>query len=65
MRVSEIQRARIIAAMAEAKLWSSAAPTPHATLYSAILREITTKKDEARFQKTDRGHFALRNVANV
>ena len=34
--------------------------TPHATLYSAILREINTKGKEARFQKMDRGLFALK-----
>jgi len=32
--------------------------TPHATLYSAILREINTKGKDARFKKTDRGQFA-------
>ena len=32
--------------------------TPHATLYSAILREIDAKGDAARFRKTDRGKFA-------
>jgi hypothetical protein len=49
----------LIAAMAEQDLWHSTAPTPHATLYSAILREITTKGGESRFKKTDRGHFTL------
>ena len=49
----------LIAAMADQKLWTSNAPTPHATLYSAILREITTKGDASRFKKTDRGHFTL------
>ena len=49
----------MIDAMFTAKLWSSDAPTPHATLYSAILREITTKGSESRFKKTERGHFAL------
>ncbi len=29
------------------------------TVYSAILAEITKKGKEARFKKTDRGHFAL------
>lgn len=33
--------------------------TPHATLYSAILREIATKGNEARFKKTERGHFTI------
>ena len=39
------------------KLWHSDAPTPAATLYSAILREVTNKKDKARFKKIDRGLF--------
>jgi hypothetical protein len=32
--------------------------TPHATLYSAIIREIKLKGAEARFRKADRGRFA-------
>ncbi len=32
--------------------------TPHATVYSAIIREIATKAGEARFRKTERGKFA-------
>jgi len=32
--------------------------TPHATVYSAIIREIAAKGSEARFRKTDRGKFA-------
>jgi len=32
--------------------------TPHATLYSAIIREIKAKGSEARFRKADRGKFA-------
>ena len=41
------------------KLWHTDAPTPAATLYSAILREMKVKGKDARFKKTDRGHFAL------
>jgi len=41
------------------KLWHSDAPTPAATLYSAILRELQTKKDQARFKKTERGLFTI------
>lgn len=52
-----------VKAMVEAvfarKLWHSDAPTPWATLYSAILREIQTKGGDGRFKKTDRGHFAF------
>ena len=33
--------------------------TPERTLYSAILREIATKGDAARFRKTARGKFAV------
>src|SRR4051794_29868488 len=49
----------MIDAMFAGKLWHSDAPTPAATLYSAILREIETKKGEARFKKTDRGLFEI------
>ena len=45
--------------MAAEGLWTSTAPTPAATLSSAILREMTTKRDTSRFAKTGRGLFAL------
>ena len=45
--------------MLETGVWKTSGKTPAATLYSAILREITTKGSEARFKKTDRGHFGL------
>jgi hypothetical protein len=49
----------MIAAMAAKGYWTSpAGKTPQATLYSALLREIKTKDDQARFQKTERGKFA-------
>ena len=32
--------------------------TPHATVYSAIIREIAKKGSESRFKKTERGKFA-------
>jgi hypothetical protein len=32
---------------------------PHATLYSAIIREISVNGKESRFKKTDRGNFAF------
>ena len=34
--------------------------TPHATLYSAIIREIAWKGKEARVLKTERGKFAAK-----
>ena len=44
---------------AEAKgYWKSpGGKTPHATVYSAIIREIKVKGAEARFPKADRGKF--------
>jgi HB1, ASXL, restriction endonuclease HTH domain len=54
----------MIAAMAAKGYWHSpGGKTPAATLYSAILRELKTKKSEARFRKTERGKFALRAKA--
>ena len=48
----------LIAAMAEQGLWQSpAGKTPHATLYAAMLREISAKGGDARFKKVDRGLF--------
>jgi hypothetical protein len=44
--------------MADQGLWASpGGATPHATLYSAILRELKSKGKDARFKKTDRGRF--------
>ena len=48
----------MVEAMFQKKLWTTDAPTPAATLYSAILRELAKGK-ESRFRKIDRGHFAL------
>jgi hypothetical protein len=54
----------MIAAMAAKGYWTSpGGKTPSATLYSAILRELKTKKSEARFRKTERGKFELRAQA--
>jgi hypothetical protein len=49
----------MIKGMAEKGYWASpGGQTPHATLYSAILKELKTKGAEARFRKTERGKFA-------
>jgi hypothetical protein len=49
----------MIEVMAAKGIWSSpGGKTPHATLYSAIITEISKKGKEARFVKTDRGRFA-------
>ena len=52
----------LIEVMASAGLWHSDAPTPAATLSSAMLREITTKGEKSRFRKADRGLFGLNNA---
>jgi len=46
--------------VAESKgYWKSpGGKTPWATLYSAIIREISTKNADSRFRKTERGKFA-------
>jgi hypothetical protein len=45
--------------MAAKNYWTSPkGATPQGTLYSAILRELTTKGSAARFQKVERGKFA-------
>jgi len=38
-------------------LWKTDGKTPHATLYSAILREIQKKGKSSRFKKSERGKF--------
>lgn len=40
--------------------WQSNGVTPHATIYSAIIREIGQKGAESRFKKTGRGQFTAR-----
>jgi hypothetical protein len=50
----------LIAAMAAKGYWTSpGGKTPASTLYAALLRELKTKKDQARFRKTQRGKFGL------
>jgi len=52
----------MIEAMAAKGYWTSpGGQTPSATLYSAILRELSTKGGQARFVKTERGKFGLRS----
>lgn len=49
----------MIEQMAAKSLWTSpGGKTPEATLYSAIIREISAKGKEARFVKSERGRFA-------
>jgi hypothetical protein len=49
----------MIEMLAGKKLWTSpGGKMPHATLYSAIVREINEKGKDARFVTTERGKFA-------
>ena len=43
-------------------LWSPGGKTPHATLYAAIIREISKKGPGARFMKVSRGLFRVRSA---
>lgn len=54
-----MQTRAMVAVMKERNLWTTNAPTPAATLYSAILREMKVKGTASRFVKTGRGHFGL------
>jgi hypothetical protein len=50
----------LITAMQTKGYWTSpGGKTPHATLYSAILRDLA-KGDDSKFVKTERGRFTLR-----
>lgn len=40
-------------------LWKTGGRTPSATIYAAIIREISVKGNDARFRKTARGMFEL------
>ena len=48
----------MIATMEAKGLWTSpGGKTPEATLYAAIIREISAKGKGARFRRTERGTF--------
>jgi hypothetical protein len=52
---------QMVEQMAAKGLWKSpGGKTPHATLYSAILREINVKGSDSRFKKTERGKFVAK-----
>lgn len=53
---------QMVEAMSAKGYWTSpGGKTPHATLYSAILREINAKGAESRFVKSERGKFTGAN----
>lgn len=52
---------QLIETMAAKDYWKSASgKTPANTLYAAIAKEINTKGKQSRFQKVERGQFALK-----
>jgi hypothetical protein len=52
---------QLIETMAAKGYWkSTGGKTPQNTLYAAIAKEINTKGKESRFQKVERGQFALK-----
>ncbi len=52
---------QMIETMAAKDYWKSVGgKTPQNTLYAAIAKEINTKGKESRFQKVERGQFALK-----
>lgn len=55
--------AKTIAQRAIAAGWKTSGKTPHATLYSAMLREIKAKGKESRFAKVDKGRFTAAGKA--
>lgn len=50
---------QIMERILEQMLWTTAGRTPVATLYSAVIREIQRKGDDARFAPANRGAFTL------
>lgn len=42
--------------------WTSSGKTPEATLYAAIIREISKKGEAARFVKSGPGKFRMSNI---
>ena len=50
---------KVVPVRIDSGYWASDGKTPHATVYSAILREIPKKGDDSRFRKVERGKFAL------
>lgn len=59
---SPLNSKQLVEAMTTKGYWTSpGGKTPHATLYSALLREIAGKGSQSRFVKTERGHFTLKS----
>jgi hypothetical protein len=56
---------QMVEAMTDKGYWTSpGGKTPHATLFSAIQREIAMKGTGSRFAKGDRGKFVLAKISD-
>lgn len=62
-KAKEPMSCKDIVEKAQAAGWTTSGKTPHATLYAAIIREISKKGKDARFEKVDRGRFRIRKGA--
>jgi hypothetical protein len=49
----------LVARILERGLWKTEGKTPAATIYAAMIREVQAKGSASRFQKVDRGRFAV------
>ena len=49
----------LVARILERGLWTTEGKTPAATIYAAMIREVQAKGSASRFQKVDRGRFAI------
>jgi hypothetical protein len=54
-----LNTAEMVKRMLERGLWKTNGKTPAATIYAAIIREISVKGNQSRFRKTERGKFTL------
>jgi len=58
IKANEPMAAKAIAEQVIQAGWQTKGKTPHATLYSAMIREIEKRGKDARFKKVGRGQFA-------
>jgi hypothetical protein len=49
----------IVKRMLEKGLWETQGRTPHATIYSGLLRNLQKNGEASRFRKVDRGRFTV------
>ena len=49
----------IVKRMLDQGLWATSGKTPHATIYSALLRDLQKNGEGSRFRKVDRGRFTV------